>query len=253
VLDDVTTEAETHQIKADFVAVIGHELRTPTTVIKGYLHTLINRGEALDTKTRQLALGSIDANVDRLIRLIEDLLFVSSIDSSRARLHIEEIDLGELVDTYKGDRVSVRRPRRELQLSVDRAKVDQVLHHLVENALKYSQGDVRIEVANRGDEVHVAVIDHGPGIYSGDVPRLFDRFWQLDGSSTRPHGGTGLGLYICRRLVEAHGGRIWCESRLGVGSSFTFVLPRQPPEADEAAAKRGQPSRESAVGSSSRT
>ena len=161
VLDDVTTEAETDQMKADFVAVIGHELRTPTTVIKGYLHTLINRGDALDNETRQLALGSIDANADRLIRLIEDLLFVSSIDSNRATLHVEEIDLGELVDTYRGDRVSVRRPRRELQLSVDRAKVDQVLHHLVENALKYSQADVRIEVANRGDEVHVAASTAG--------------------------------------------------------------------------------------------
>jgi len=252
VLDDVTTEAETDQMKADFVAVIGHELRTPTTVIKGYLHTLINRGDVLDTETRDLALGSIDTNVDRLIRLIEDLLFVSSIDANNAKLHVEEIDLGELVDTYRGDRVSVRRPRRELQLSVDRAKVDQVLHHLVENALKYSQGDVRIDVANRGDEVHVAVVDRGPGIYSGDLPRLFDRFWQLDGTSTRSHGGTGLGLYICRRLVEAHGGRIWCESRLGVGSSFTFVLPRHPPEARDVVETAREPSRESPVGRLSR-
>jgi len=146
----------------------------------------------------------------------------------------------------------VRRPRRELQLSVDRAKVDQVLHHLVENALKYSQGDVRIDVANRGDEVHVAVVDRGPGIYSGDLPRLFDRFWQLDGTSTRSHGGTGLGLYICRRLVEAHGGRIWCESRLGVGSSFTFVLPRHPPEARDVVETAREPSRESPVGRLSR-
>jgi signal transduction histidine kinase len=232
VLDDVTTEAETHQVKADFVAVIGHELRTPTTVIKGYLHTLINRGDALEERMRQQALSAIDSNVDRLVRLIEDLLFVSSVDSSRAKLHIEEIDLGELVDAFKSDRVGVRRPRRNLQLQLDRAKIDQVVHHLVENALKYSDGDVRIEVADRGDDVHVTVVDHGPGIYSGDVPRLFDRFWQLDGSSTRSHGGTGLGLYICRRLVEAHGGRIWCESRLGVGSEFTFVLPRHQPDGD---------------------
>ena len=165
-------------------------------------------------------------------------------------MHVEEVDLGELVDTYKGERVSVRRPRRELQLTADPAKVDQVLHHLVENALKYSKGDVRIEVANRGDEVHVAVVDRGPGIYSGDVARLFDRFWQLDGSSTRSHGGTGLGLYICRRLVEAHGGRIWCESRLGVGSSFTFVLPRYPPEVGDVD-RTARPARDSAVGSSS--
>jgi signal transduction histidine kinase len=232
VLDDVTSEAETHQVKADFVAVIGHELRTPTTIIKGYVHTLLGRGAELDAGMRQLALESIDTNVDRLSRLVEDLLFVSSVDSSRATLHIEDIDLGELVDAYKGARVGVRRPRRDLEIAVDRAKVDQILHHLVENALKYSEGDVRIDVAHRGDDVEVSVVDHGPGIYSGDLPRLFDRFWQLDGSSTRPRGGTGLGLYICRRLVEAHGGRISCDSRLGVGSTFTFVLPRRPPGTD---------------------
>ena len=94
------------------------------------------------------------------------------------------------------------------------------------------------------------MVDRGPGIYSGDVARLFDRFWQLDGSSTRSHGGTGLGLYICRRLVEAHGGRIWCESRLGVGSSFTFVLPRYPPEVGDVD-RAARPARDSAVGSSS--
>jgi two-component system phosphate regulon sensor histidine kinase PhoR len=232
-LDDVTTEAETHQVKADFVAVIGHELRTPATVIKGYLHTLLNRANALDADTRQVALEAIDANADRLIHLIEDLLFVSSVESSRPALHFEDVDLGTLVDGYKTDRVGVRRPRRDLLLPIDRAKVDQILHHLVENALKYSQHEVRIDVADRGDDVHVSVVDRGPGIYSGDLPRLFERFSQLDGSSTRSHGGTGLGLYICRRLVEAHGGRIWCESRLGVGSSFTFSLPRHQPEAEE--------------------
>jgi signal transduction histidine kinase len=176
----------------------------------------------------------MDANADRLIHLIEDLLFVSSVESSPA-LHFEDVDLGELVDGYRSERVGVRRPRRDLRLPIDRAKVDQILHHLVENALKYSEGDVRIDVADRGEDIHVSVVDHGPGIYSGDVPRLFERFSQLDGSSTRSHGGTGLGLYISRRLVEAHGGRIWCESRLGVGSSFTFTLPRHHTGTDEAA------------------
>jgi signal transduction histidine kinase len=221
-------------VKADFVAVIGHELRTPATIIKGYAHTLINRADALDPTTQRAAIESMDANADRLIHLIEDLLFVSSVESSPA-LHFEDVDLGELVDGYRSERVGVRRPRRDLRLPIDRAKVDQILHHLVENALKYSEGDVRIDVADRGEDIHVSVVDHGPGIYSGDVPRLFERFSQLDGSSTRSHGGTGLGLYISRRLVEAHGGRIWCESRLGVGSSFTFTLPRHHTGTDEAA------------------
>jgi signal transduction histidine kinase len=101
-----------------------------------------------------------------------------------------------------------------------------VLHHLVDNALKYSDGEVVIELTDRGDELEIAVIDKGPGIFSGDVPRLFERFFQLDGASTRAHGGTGIGLYVSRRLVEAHGGKIWCESRLGVGSRFAFTLPR---------------------------
>jgi signal transduction histidine kinase len=101
-----------------------------------------------------------------------------------------------------------------------------VLHHLVDNALKYSDGEVTVEIKDQGDDLEVAVVDHGPGIFSGDVPRLFERFHQLDGASTRAHGGTGIGLYVCRRLVEAHGGHIWCESRLGVGSRFAFTIPR---------------------------
>ena len=106
------------------------------------------------------------------------------------------------------------------------AKVQQVLHHLIDNALKYSDGEVVVEIHDRGEELEVAVVDNGPGIFSGDVPRLFERFFQLDGASTRAHGGTGIGLYVSRRLVEAHGGKIWCESRLGVGSRFAFTLPR---------------------------
>jgi signal transduction histidine kinase len=226
VLDDITKERETDQVKSDFVAVIGHELRTPLTVMKGYLRTLVHRGETLDPHVRELALKAVESNADRLQRLIEDVLFVSAVETGRSNLHLEEIDLGVLVDGAVQERVKVRRPRKDLTLSLDTAKVQQVLNHLIDNALKYSDGEVVVEIHDRGDELEVAVVDKGPGIFSGDVPRLFERFFQLDGASTRAHGGTGIGLYVSRRLIEAHGGKIWCESRLGVGSRFAFTLPR---------------------------
>jgi signal transduction histidine kinase len=226
VLDDITKERETDQVKSDFVAVIGHELRTPLTVMKGYLRTLVHRGEGLDPHVRELALKAIESNADRLQRLIEDVLFVSAVESGRSNLHLEEVELGALVDSVVQERVRVKRPRKDIGLSLDTAKVQQVLHHLVDNALKYSDGEVTVEIHDQGEEIEVAVVDHGPGIFSEDVPRLFERFFQLDGASTRAHGGTGIGLYVARRLVEAHGGKIWCESRLGVGSRFAFTLPR---------------------------
>src|SRR5947209_16735802 len=226
VLDDITKERETDQVKSDVVAVIGHELRTPLTVMKGYLRTLVHRGETLDSHVRELALKAVESNADRLQRLIEDVLFVSAVETGRPNLHLEDVDLGALVDSALQERVKVRRPRKDLTVSIDTAKVQQVLHHLVDNALKYSDGEVVVEIQDQGDELEVAVIDKGPGIFSGDVLRLFERFFQLAGPSTRAHGGTGIGLYVSRRLVEAHGGKIWCESRLGVGSRFAFTLPR---------------------------
>ncbi|MDP9388234.1 MAG: ATP-binding protein [Actinomycetota bacterium] len=227
VLDDLTTVRQADALKSDFVAVIGHELRTPLTVVKGYLNTLVRRGDDLSPERRAQALHAVETNVARLERLIEDLLFVSAIEQHRTPLTLELNDLATLLDQRAGPRVVVHRPDGPVTAAVDVAKLDQVLHHLLDNALKYSDGEVVLELADRGDVVEISVSDSGPGIYSGDVPRLFERFRQLDGTSTRANGGVGIGLYICRRVVEALGGRIWCESRLGVGSRFTFTLPKQ--------------------------
>lgn len=232
VLDDVTSEREAAQIKADLVAVIGHELRTPLTVMKGYIRTLLRRGMEIDDKAREVALNALDTNSARLERLIEDLLLMSAIETSRPTLHLEPADLGEVVAARASGRVQVRKPRREVTVLVDRPKLEQVLNHLLDNALKYSEGSVVLEVVDRGEEVEISVTDSGPGVFSGDIPLLFERFQQLDGSSTRAHGGTGIGLYICKRLVETLGGRIWCESRLGLGSRFAFTVPKDRPVDD---------------------
>jgi PAS domain S-box-containing protein len=240
VLDDLTSERQADAVKADFVAVIGHELRTPLTVMKGYVHTLVKRGDTLSDEKRAQALAAVSANLSRLERLIEDLLFISAVEQRRCKLDLETHDIGALLDEKEGERVSVRKPRRPIEMLVDAGKLEQVLHHLLDNALKYSEGQVVLELVDKGDEVEVSVTDSGPGIYSGDVPQLFERFRQLDGTSTRQHGGVGIGLYLSRRVVEALGGRIWCDSRLGVGSRFAFVLPKDGP-ADAPAVSAGSP------------
>jgi two-component system phosphate regulon sensor histidine kinase PhoR len=219
-------------IKSDFLSTVAHELRTPLTIIKGYVRTLLRKGGEIDDKARGMALSALDANTDRLERLIEDLLLMSAIETSNPRLHLEPVDVAAVVSERKTERIDVRRPRAELVVQVDRPKLDQVLNHLLDNATKYSEGPVILEVSDKGEDVEVSVTDSGPGIFSGDIPLLFERFQQLDGSSTRAQGGTGIGLYICRRLVEALGGRLWCESRLGVGSRFAFTIPKDQPIED---------------------
>ena len=228
VLDDVTAAREVERIKADLIAVIGHELRTPITILRGGIRTIAKRGTLITEDALATTVDAMTRNVARLERLIEDLLFVSAVSDGQHAMDVQETDLGALVDELADDRVVVARPKGPIPVSIDAPHVRRVLSHLVDNACKHSgfEEDVTIEVAVREDEIEIGVVDRGPGIYSGDLPLLFTRFQQLDSTSTRSTGGTGLGLYIARRIVEAHGGRIWATSRLGRGSRFAFTLPR---------------------------
>ena len=242
-LEDVTAEKEMEQLKSDFVAVIGHELRTPMTLIKGYTSTLSKRGETLKPEARTRALGSVHAQTLKLERLIEDLLLVSRVEKHRPPLHVEKLDLVPLVEgaveraraEHADHEFTVTSHKDELPMLVDGTKVEQVLHHLLDNAAKFSDtgSPVTVEISSDGEHVTVTVADEGSGIFSGDLPRLFERFHQIDGTATRAHGGTGIGLYICKTLVEAHGGHIGVHSALGKGSSFRFTLPTTPPEHEE--------------------
>ena len=229
VLDDVTAERDAERTKADFTAVIGHELRTPLTVMRGYLSTLQRRGDRMDAATRIDALQAVDGAARRLQHLVEDLLFVSAVETRPPSIDRAAIDLAELLAPWQdcgGGRIDLDLPLDVIVISSDRQKLEQIIRHLVANALEYSDGCVGLCLRSVPGEVRIAVSDHGPGIWSGDIPRLFERFHQLDGTATRAHGGTGIGLYVCRRLAELLGGRVECQSRLGVGSTFTLALPR---------------------------
>lgn len=244
VLDDVTLQRELEQRKADFLAVIGHELRTPLTIIRGFSSTLARRDVNLDENARSTAVGTIMEQAERLGRLIEDLLYVSKIENRTPPLHLEWNDVVSVVNDVIGgvrDReperpVSTRNTATSVHLLFDRVKVEQVLRHLLDNAVKYSDAGspIMIKVDEDGDDVRITVEDKGVGIFSGDIPRLFRVFGQLDPSSTRRHGGTGVGLSVCRTLVEAMGGRIWAQSMLGKGSEFSFTVPKTPPASQHA-------------------
>lgn len=234
-MEDVTVERETEKLKSDFVAVIGHELRTPLTLIKGFIRTLIRKGEEMAPDQRVEALKTADAQAERLRRLIEDLLYISRIETSRPVLELDDVDFVGVAQQLLNE-FRAREPRREFVLdapettilALDRTKTEQVLFHLLDNACKYSDetAPISVRLSDEPDRVAVAVADKGIGILSEDLPRLFDRFHQIDLSSTREHGGTGVGLYISRALVEAHGGGIKAESSWGKGSTFKFWIPK---------------------------
>jgi len=234
IMDDVTPEREIAQTHRDFVAMIGHELRTPLTIIKGFARTLLKRVETASPEDQREALSTIDTKAAHLERLIEDLLYISKIESREATLRVEPVDVATLVSAVSADTIQDF-PEREIVLDVadklswpcDETKVGLVLRHLIENALKYSENPtpVTVRVSREEDELRVDIIDQGLGLVSSDIPHIFERFHQVDSSSTREQGGTGVGLYLCSQLVKVHGGRIWVDSTWGKGSTFSFSLP----------------------------
>lgn len=234
IMDDVTAEREMVQTQHDFVAMIGHELRTPLTVVKGFTKMLLRQLQKGPLGDVEEALQIIDTKTAHLERLIEDLLYVSRIEAREATLRMEPVDLRRLTHDIATELLAEHRDRKitleapaQLVWPSDETKISLVLRHLMENALKYSEAPdpVVVRITERGDEVHIEVVDRGIGIVSSDVPHLFERFRQLDGSSTREHGGTGVGLYLCAQLIKVLDGRIWVDSTWGKGSTFSLALP----------------------------
>ncbi|HET7483697.1 MAG TPA: ATP-binding protein [Actinomycetota bacterium] len=235
VMDDVTAEREAAQKQRDFVGMIGHELRTPLTIIKGFSRTLLRRLDAATVEDVSEALRTIDGRANQLERLIEDLLYVSQIESREASLRIEQVDIRELAETVAGDIIEDHKGRevilevpQGIVWSCDETKVGLILRHLIDNGLKYSEDTpVTVRATDDGDELRIDVVDKGTGIVSSDIPGIFERFRQVDTSATRQHGGTGVGLYLCAQLITMHDGNIWVDSTWGKGSMFSFTLPRR--------------------------
>lgn len=230
---------ELQRLKENFVATVSHELRTPLTSIKAYAETLDRSGDRMDPQMVHEFTGIIVEESDRLNRIFDDILDVDHLAHGRLRMMADDFDLRDLVDEVRQE-LSEELEERQLHLQVastrddivvhaDRVAIHQVLHNLVGNAIKFSPpgAELRVLVSDAVSMIRITVEDAGIGIPEEETERVFDRFHQVDNSATRAYGGQGLGLAICRDIVQWHRGRIWAErSSLG-GAKLVVLLPRK--------------------------
>ncbi|MDH7481685.1 MAG: ATP-binding protein [Armatimonadota bacterium] len=244
IFNDITEIRNVERMKTAFVSTVSHELRTPLTSIKGFISTLLMDEEGYyDRDTQREFYTIIDTECDRLTRLISDLLNVSRIEAGRAlELNLKPVNLPNLIEkvvTVQKSYTNKHTFKIELddlpEITADEDKVDQILTNLTNNAIKYSPkgGQITITGTSKDGMVTISVADQGMGIPKDHLPKVFERFHRVDNRDTREVGGTGIGLYLVKHLVEAHGGKIWVESELGKGSTFTFTLPITPPSEEE--------------------
>ncbi len=220
-----------------FTADASHELKTPLTVMRAGLERAITHPDMPPE-----AMGVLDetlAEVRRMTEIVDSLLMLSRVDEGRAPLHLEDVDLGELLEELAetgsllgeqaGVTVRVVTPRRPMRISADGGRLRQLLMNLLTNAIKYTPQGGSVDVGCRRTDVSVVITvqDTGIGIAPGDLPHIFDRFWRADPARSRTgeRAGVGLGLAICKWIAEAHGGSIDVESRPGRGTTFTVTIP----------------------------
>jgi PAS domain S-box-containing protein len=235
VIRDITALQELDRKKDEFLSVASHELRTPLTTIKGYTQLLAQTVNDLEPEERATYINAVLGEIERMMGLISELLDVSRIETNRLQIHPQPISWLEFIEK----RVSafrVQHPARSIRfdakapastVAADPDRMRQVIDNLLSNALKYSPegSDIDVTVVCREDALETAITDYGIGIPSDELPWLFERFHRARNVSSRYYGGLGLGLYIARAIVEAHGGSIAVRSEEGSGSTFTMTLP----------------------------
>ena len=230
---DVTDEQRFEQLKSDFLSTVSHELRTPLAGLYGAAVTLQERGDRLSPGVRSQLFTTVSEQSEHLIRIVEDVLVASGLEADRLPLVRERFDAVALAqDVVEEERVRNSTARVQLEETEsayavgDPARTRQVLENLIDNALKYaSSGPVRVAVERGRESVVFSVSDEGPGIAEEERERIFEKFYRSDVQMQSGIGGTGLGLYICRELVQRMGGRLWLDSTPGAGSLFLFELP----------------------------
>jgi PAS domain S-box-containing protein len=231
---DITRFRTADEIKSTFISIVSHELKTPVALIKGYASTLRRDDARWDKAVIQDSLAVIEEEADRLAQMIEDLLDASRLQAGGIRLNRSDISL-PILSSRLADRFQTQTDRHQIIVDFpkdfpvilgDETRIEQVMINLISNAIKYSgKGEIRISGAVRPEQVVVAVSDQGAGIDPRDLPHIFDRFYRAD-KAVKNTKGAGLGLYLARAIIEAHGGRIWVDPQSDAGARICFSLPR---------------------------
>lgn len=238
-LRDALQRARRERDRADLVSTVAHELRSPLTSVKGFTATLLAKWHRFNDDQKRVMLETVNADADRVTRLITELLDVSRIEAGRLEMHRQVVDLPEEVRKVIAGRVAAGEPAGRFRFEtrgvlpemwLDPDKMDQILGNLVENAVRHGAGTVTIVVEPDAHKegAAVSVRDEGEGIPPEAVQRVFRQFWRGPGGNRR--GGTGLGLYIVKGLVEAHGGVISVRRAPGGGAEFRFTVPAGAPD-----------------------
>ena len=238
VFHDLTRIKRLERTREEFVANVSHELRSPLSLIKGYVVTLLD-GAKDDPDVAAKFLQTIERNTRRLELLIQDLLTISELESGRVKLNLQPVPVRPVVEKVFADfkdRATTRSVKLISQMpdlcaQADADRIEQVLANLVDNAVKYGRLGGTVTVGGRPVEagkVEISVQDDGPGIPPESLERIFERFYRVDKARSREQGGTGLGLSIVKHIVQSHGGRVWAQSELGKGTTFFFTLPQGP-------------------------
>ncbi|MGE7112061.1 cell wall metabolism sensor histidine kinase WalK [Lysinibacillus sp. NPDC047702] len=244
VLHDITEQEKIEMDRREFVSNVSHELRTPLTTMRSYLEALAD-GAWKDENIAPTFLNVTQTETERMIRLVNDLLQLSRMDSADYELNKDIVlfnsFFNRIIDRFemsKSDKVTFQRlfPEASFYVEIDTDKATQVIDNIISNAIKYSPdgGNVRFGFTVQGEMLKVMISDDGMGIPKENVGRIFDRFYRVDRARARSMGGTGLGLAIAREMIEAHGGKIWAESEEGHGTTIFFTLPYDLDDFDEA-------------------
>ncbi len=226
---------ELNRLRSELIANVSHELRTPLGLIKIFCTTLLREDVDFDRQTQQEFLCHIEEETDRLEKIVDNLLGLYQMKDGRLRLDKSPTDISQLVrEVMEAMEIQLTQhrfvhdfPADPLVATVDPKRIEQVLRNLLSNAIKYSPEGGTITIHGHEDErqLLIWVSDQGVGIPTEDLERVFERFYRVENEITQSVSGAGLGLAVCQGIVEAHGGRIWAESVLGVGSTFYFTLP----------------------------
>ncbi len=234
---DISHFREAEKMKSTFISVVSHELKTPVALIKGYAGTLRREDANWDPTVVQRSLAVIEEEADRLTELIDNLLAASKLQAESMRIKYEDMSLLKTVQASV-ERFRTQTDKHKFVVEFppdfpivpgDSARLRQVIDNLISNAVKYSPngGQILITGAFTPDEVRVSIQDEGVGIPQSEWSRIFERFYRIEDALSRKTQGTGLGLYLSRAVIEAHGGQIGVHSAPGKGSTFYFTLPRQ--------------------------